>query len=135
MVLSQQMQSAGVYPPFEALSSLSRLMRNGVGEGRTRVDHLPLSAQTFSALARAREVRELEEMVGSEALSETDKSYLRFATAVEQSVFNQRRDEKRDLDATLDRLWNALEKLPRRELTMLPTGLIDQHMNKDEDVS
>ncbi len=132
VVLSQQMQGAGVYPPFEALSSLSRLMRNGVGEGRTRLDHLPLSAQSFSALARAREVRELEEMVGSEALSETDKSYLRFATALEHSVFNQRRDEQRNIDATLDLLWTALAKLPRRELTMLPTGLIDQHMNKDD---
>jgi len=131
VVLSREMQGAGVYPPFEALSSLSRLMRNGVGEGRTRADHQPLSAQIFSALARARQVRELEEMVGSEALSETDKSYLRFATALENSVFNQLRDEKRDLDTTLERMWDSLTKLPSRELTMLSAELIALHMSKE----
>jgi V/A-type H+/Na+-transporting ATPase subunit B len=132
IVLSQEMQGAGIYPPFEALSSLSRLMRNGVGEGRTRADHQPLSAQTFAALARAREVRELEEMVGSEALSETDKSYLRFATALEQSVFHQERDERRDLETTLQRMWESLTKLPRRELTMLPADMIALHLDQDE---
>jgi V/A-type H+-transporting ATPase subunit B len=128
LVLSPEMQAAGVYPPFEALSSLSRLMRNGVGEGRTRADHQALSAQTFAALARARQVRELEEMVGSEALSETDKSYLRFATEVEHSSFQQRQSEARGLDDTLDRLWRALTKLPRRELSMLPAELIEAHL-------
>lgn len=131
LVLSEAMQAAGVYPPFEALSSLSRLMRNGAGEGRTRVDHLALSAQIFAALARAREVRELEEMVGSEALSETDQGYLRFATALERSMLSQRRDEMREIGDTLDRAWEALAKLPRRELTMLSAELIDEHLNKE----
>jgi V/A-type H+-transporting ATPase subunit B len=130
LVLSEAMQAAGVYPPFEALSSLSRLMRNGAGEGRTRADHLALSAQVFAALARAREVRELEEMVGSEALSETDQGYLRFATALERSMLRQRRDEMRGIGDTLDRAWEALAKLPRRELTMLSAELIDEHLNK-----
>jgi V/A-type H+-transporting ATPase subunit B len=128
LVLSADMQGAGIYPPFEALSSLSRLMRNGAGEGRTRADHLPVSAQAFAALARAREVRELEEMVGSEALSETDRSYLRYATELEHTFINQRRDERRELDSTLDRIWSALSKLPRRELSMLPAPMIDEHI-------
>ena len=130
LVLSEEMQAAGIYPPFEALSSLSRLMRNGAGQGRTRSDHLAVSAQTFAALARAREVRELEEMVGSDALSETDQSYLRFSTALEHSMLHQRRDETRGLGDTLDRAWEALSKLPRRELTMLSQELIDEHLNK-----
>ena len=131
LVLSAEMQGSGVYPPFEALSSLSRLMRNGAGEGRTRADHLPVSAQAFAALARAREVRELEEMVGSEALSETDKSYLRFATALEQTFINQRHDERRELDSTLERMWSALGRLPRRELSMLPVAMVDAHLAKE----
>ncbi|HYM96396.1 MAG TPA: V-type ATP synthase subunit B, partial [Candidatus Sulfotelmatobacter sp.] len=131
LVLSEEMEEAGVYPPFEALSSLSRLMRNGAGEGRTRADHLALSAQTFAALARAREVRELEEMVGSDALSETDQSYLRFSAALEHSVLHQRRDEMRGLGDTLDLMWTALAKLPRRELSMLPSHLIDEHLGQD----
>lgn len=134
LVLSQDMQGLGVYPPFDALSSLSRLMRNGAGEGRTRADHPALAAQTFAALARARQVRELEEMVGSDALSETDRSYLRFATALERSVFEQGHDESRSLDATLDRMWQALSKLPRRELTMLAASLIDEHISRSEAV-
>lgn len=131
LVLSAEMQGAGVYPPFEALSSLSRLMRNGAGERRTRPDHLAVSAQAFAALARAREVRELEEMVGSEALSETDKSYLRFASTLEESFLNQRRDERRELNATLDRIWAALSRLPRRELSMLPAGMVDAQIGKE----
>ncbi|HET9781123.1 MAG TPA: V-type ATP synthase subunit B [Candidatus Dormibacteraeota bacterium] len=130
LVLSQEMQGKTVYPPFDALASLSRLMRNGAGEGRTRADHLAVAAQTFAALARAREVRELEEMVGSDALSETDRSYLRFVGAVEQTVFNQRRDQGRALDATLDLMWQALGKLPKRELTMLTVDMIDEHLPK-----
>jgi V/A-type H+-transporting ATPase subunit B len=131
LVLSDEMQAAGIYPPFEALSSLSRLMRNGAGPGRTRADHLALAAQTFGALARAREVRELEEMVGSEALSETDKIYLRFSSALEHSMVHQGRQELRDLEGTLDRMWNALAKLPRRELTMLPADLVAGKLNKE----
>jgi V/A-type H+-transporting ATPase subunit B len=69
-------------------------------------------------------------MVGSDALSETDQSYLRFSTALERSMLHQRRDEMRDLDDTLDRAWEALSKLPRRELTMLSRELIDEHLNK-----
>jgi V/A-type H+-transporting ATPase subunit B len=132
LVLSAEMQAAGVYPPFEALSSLSRLMRNGAGAGRTRADHLAVSAQIFAALARAREVRELEEMVGSDALSETDQSYLRFAVALEGSMLNQRRDEARGLDETLDRGWKALALLPRRELTMVSESVIAEHLDRKE---
>lgn len=131
LVLSEAMQSAGIYPPFEALSSLSRLMRNGAGEGRTRSDHLPLAAQTIASLARAREARELEEMVGSEALSETDHGYLRFSTALERSMLNQRPNERRELSDTLDQMWKALEKLPKRELAMLSPELIAEHMDGD----
>lgn len=132
LVLAEEMQAAGVYPPFEALSSLSRLMRNGAGPGRTRDDHLLVAAQAFSALARAREVRELEEMVGSEALSETDRSYLRYAADLEHSALGQRRDESRTFDQTLDLLWKSLAHLPLRELTMLPVDLVTAHLQDRE---
>lgn len=68
----------------------------------------------------ARQARELAELVGEDALSATDRSYLSFEQAVEQRLLNQRRDEARTLDETLDRAWEALRVLPRRELTMLP---------------
>jgi len=128
VVLSTEAYARGAYPPVEPLSSLSRLMRHGAGPGRTRDDHLDLAAQTLAALARARQVRELAELIGAGALTETDRTYLKFEDAFTQNVMTQRPDERRDLDATLDRAWQALAVLPRRELTMLPAPLVAQKL-------
>jgi len=127
IVLAPDVHARGIYPPIDPLASLSRLMRNGAGPGRTREDHLELAAQVLAALARARQVRELAEIIGTSALSTTDQLYLRFATDFEQRVVNQRRGERRDLDQTLDRCWDAVRVLPRRELTMLSARIIDAH--------
>jgi V/A-type H+-transporting ATPase subunit B len=125
IVLSADMQAAGVYPPVEPLSSLSRLMRKGAGPGRTRDDHLDVAAQTLAALARARQSRELADLVGEDALSVTDRLYVAFEQAVSLRLLDQRRDESRSLEETLDRAWEVLRTLPRRELTMLPNALLD----------
>jgi V/A-type H+-transporting ATPase subunit B len=127
IVLSEEIHSAGVYPPVDALSSLSRSMRSGAGPGRTRDDHLEVAAQLIAGLARARQVRELAELIGHDALSATDAAYLRFAEAVEHSVLDQRVDEARSLEDTLTRCWSALCVLPRRELTMISPALIARH--------
>jgi V/A-type H+-transporting ATPase subunit B len=121
----------GGYPPVDPLSSLSRLMRHGAGPGRTRADHLDLAAQVLAALARARQIGELAELVGTEALSETDRCYLAFAEAFARDFVAQRPDERRDLPDTLDRAWRVLGVLPRRELTMLPADLLDAHLGPD----
>ncbi|HET8660852.1 MAG TPA: V-type ATP synthase subunit B [Micromonosporaceae bacterium] len=125
VVLSAEVYARGVYPPVDPLSSLSRLMRRGAGPGRTRDDHLDVAAQVLAALARARQVRELAELVGETALGPTDRSYLSFSDAFEQGFLAQRTDERRTLDDTLDRAWRALSVLPRRELGMLPAELLD----------
>jgi V/A-type H+-transporting ATPase subunit B len=125
IVLSADMQAAGIYPPIEPLSSLSRLMRKGAGPGRTRADHLDVAAQTLASLARARETRELADLVGEDALSGTDRLYLSFEKAVGERLLDQQRDERRSLEQTLERAWEALRVLPRRELTMLPTTVLD----------
>jgi V/A-type H+-transporting ATPase subunit B len=119
------------YPPVDPLSSLSRLMRHGAGPGRTRADHLDLAAQVLAALARARQVGELAELVGADALSETDRCYLAFAEAFARDFVTQRPDERRDLSDTLDRAWGVLGVLPRRELTMLPVDLLDAYRGPD----
>jgi V/A-type H+-transporting ATPase subunit B len=102
-------------------------MRSGAGPGRTREDHLDVAAQLMSALARARQARDLAELVGAAALSATDRQYLAFSTAFEQRLVDQGRDEIRTLDETLDRAWEVLSVLPRRELTMLPAAQLDAH--------
>jgi V/A-type H+/Na+-transporting ATPase subunit B len=125
VVLSADLHAAGIYPPVDGLASLSRLMRNGAGPGRTRDDHLDVAAQVLAALSRARQARELADLVGEDALSATDRAYLAFADLVEHHMLDQRRDESRSLDDTLDRAWHALGVLPRRELTMVPSALIE----------
>jgi V/A-type H+-transporting ATPase subunit B len=127
IVLSAEAQAHGVYPPVEPLSSLSRLMRSGAGPGRTRADHLDVAAQVMSALARARQARELAELVGAAALSATDQRYLAFETAFRERLVDQGPEELRSLDETLDRAWEVLSVLPRRELTMLPAAQLDAH--------
>ena len=125
IVLSPELYARGVYPPLDALSSLSRFMRRGAGPGRTRDDHLDLAAQLIGALARAREVRELAELVGTTALTDTDRRYLDLAEAFERRFAAQRRDEARSLEDTLDRAWDVISELPRRELTMMTAQALD----------
>lgn len=125
IVLSADISARGVYPPVEPLSSLSRLMRHGAGPGRTRADHLDVAAQLLAALARARQVRELAELVGSTALSATDRRYLAFESAFGRDFVDQRGDERRTIEQTLDLAWRVLSLLPRRELTMLAPDLLD----------
>ncbi len=124
VVLSAEAHARGIYPPVDPLSSLSRLMRHGAGPGRTRDDHLDLAAQSLAALARARQVRDLAELIGVAALSNTDRLYLAFEEAFVAEFVQQRLDESRKLDETLDRAWRALATLPRRELTMVSPELV-----------
>jgi len=127
IVLAADVHARGIYPPIDPLSSLSRLMRGGAGPGRTREDHLDVAAQLLAALARARQVRELAEIVGAAALSATDQLYLDFGTEIEHRLIDQHRGEARSLDETLTRCWDVAGVLPRRELTMLSGTLIDTY--------
>jgi V/A-type H+-transporting ATPase subunit B len=119
IVLSADRHARGLYPPIDALSSLSRLMRKATGAGRTREDHPDVAAQTLAALARAQRARELGELVGIAALSEADRRHLDFERAYADRLIAQGRTERRTLEETLARAWQALSTLPRRELTML----------------
>lgn len=127
VVLSAEVDARGVYPPVDALSSLSRLMRHGAGPGRTRDDHLDVAAQTLAALAAGRRAAELAELIGSAGLSGTDRQYIELQTAFEQVLMNQGSQENRGLAETLDRAWRVLAALPRRELTMLPSRFLDAY--------
>ena len=127
IVLSSETHARGIYPPVDALSSLSRLMRHGAGPGRTRSDHLDAAAQMLAALARARHARELAELVGELALSATDRRYLEFEGAFEHVLVDQGQTENRSLEETLERGWKALRVLPRRDLAMLSAQELDAH--------
>jgi V/A-type H+-transporting ATPase subunit B len=132
VVLSADVYARGVYPPVDALSSLSRLMRHGAGPGRTRDDHLDVAAQTLAALAVARRAAELAELIGTAGLSETDRRYIGLQTAFERVLMNQGAEENRGLAETLGRAWQVLASLPRRELTMLPVRFLDAYYTAGE---
>jgi V/A-type H+/Na+-transporting ATPase subunit B len=127
IVLSPELHAQGIYPPVDALSSLSRLMRHGAGPGRTRDDHLDVAAQILAALAAARRAAELAEIVGPAALSASDRRHQDFDRVFAAEVINQKRTENRSLEDTLSRAWRALGVLPRRELTMLSAQALDAY--------
>jgi V/A-type H+-transporting ATPase subunit B len=126
IVLSEELHVRGVYPPFDPLASLSRLMRLGAGPGRTRDDHLPVAAQLYAALAQARRSADLAEIVGEDALSTGERRYLAFAEAFNARFLAQGRSEPRELEETLARAWEVLSLLPRRELGMVPAAVLDR---------
>jgi len=119
IVLSHELHVRGVYPPFDPLGSLSRLMRLGAGEGKTRNDHLQLAAQLYALVAQARRVSDLAEVVGADALSAGEARYLGFADAFQSGFVGQGVDELRQLDETLDRGWQVASMMPRAALTMV----------------
>ena len=127
LVFSPELHAQGLYPPFDALGSLSRLMRLGAGPGRTREDHLELAAQLYALAAQARRARELAEVLGEDALSDAEHRRLDFAEAMTAEFIGQDRGEGRTLEDTLERGWRVVSRLPRAELTMLSDASLDAH--------
>jgi V/A-type H+-transporting ATPase subunit B len=119
IVLSRDLFRRDIYPPVGVLMSLSRLMKDGVGEGKTRADHMEVSNQLYDAYARAQEVRALSEIVGKAGLTGVDLKYLEFGDAFEQQFLRQEPDENRTLEETLRRAWDVLSTLPESELTKI----------------
>ncbi len=115
IVLSRQLHRRAVFPPIDALPCLSRLMNLGIGEGKTRDDHRAVANQLYAAYAQGRDLRKLVAIVGEEALSEVDRSYLRFADEFEDRFVGQG-DEGRSIEETLDIGWDMMAGLPMGEL-------------------
>jgi V/A-type H+-transporting ATPase subunit B len=121
IVLGRDLSQKGVYPPIMVLPSLSRLMKDGIGEGRTRADHSHLSAQLYAGYARVQDVRALSSVIGEEELTAVDQQYLRFGQAFEREYVNQDFNENRTIDQTLEIGWRLLSMLPQAELTRVTT--------------
>jgi len=129
-VLSRELHRKGVYPPVDVLPSLSRLMNEGIGEGRTRADHLGVSDQCYSAYAEGRDVRSLVAVVGEEALSVRDRLNLKFADVFEERFVTQGVDEDRTIEQTLDLGWELLSMFPEGELKRIDEEYIKQYYKK-----
>lgn len=132
IVLSRELNSAGVYPPIDIPASLSRLMKSGIGKDHTREDHPRVANQLYASYAHALEVRNLASIIGPEELSEADRSYLEFAEALEQRLLGQRQDEDRHIEETLNIAWEVLSQLPAEELTRVSETDLDNHYQRQE---
>ena len=127
IVLSRELDRAGIHPPVAVLPSLSRLMKDGTGKGYTHEDHPALASQLYAAYARATQARVLASVVGEEGLSETDRSYLAFGTEFERRLIDQKRP--RSLEASLEVGWRLLAALPRGELARLSDAQIERYLS------
>jgi len=124
LMVDRSLHRKGIYPPIDPAPSLSRLMKEGIGKGKTREDHREVSDQLYYAFAEGRSFRDLVAVVGEEALSARDKLYLQFADEFERRFINQGVYENRDIDTTLDLGWNLLSVLPDNELKRIDPATI-----------
>jgi len=119
IVLSRELYQKGVNPPINILDSLSRLMKDGIGEKYTREDHQRISNQLFASYAKVQDVRALAKVLGESDLSETDKKYMEFGNVFENKFLSQGKFENRTIEETLDLALEVLKILPEEELTGL----------------
>lgn len=131
VVLSRDLEQQSIYPPIDILPSLSRLMKDGIGEGYTREDHQDLANQLFAAYSKVMEVRDLSQIMGEDDLSEVDKRYMEFGREFEKRFLNQSFEENRSIIESLDLGWELLTILPITELDRLSPKLIDKYLPKD----
>ena len=127
IVLDRALDSVGIYPPVSVLPSLSRLMKDGIGEGYTREDHSSLANQLFSAYAKVQDAVSLASVIGEDELSDIDKKYLEFGKAFENRFINQGANENRSIEETLDLGWKILTLLPESELDRVSDDLIEKY--------
>ena len=127
IVLGRDLNTAGVYPPVSVLPSLSRLMKDGIGEGFTREDHPALSNQLFAAYSKVNDAKSLASVIGEDELSPIDKKYLEFGKAFESKFLTQGTHENRSMAETLDLGWELLSMLPKSELDRVSDDILDKY--------
>ena len=132
IVLDRDLHGQSVYPPISVLPSLSRLMKDGIGEGYTRADHQSVANQLFSSYAKVGDARALASVIGEDELSDLDKQYLKFGRMFEKHFVGQGQEENRTIIQTLDIGWSLLRMLPREELDRIDTKILDEYYDAGE---
>ena len=131
IVLDRGLEQGDVYPPISVLPSLSRLMKDGIGEGYTRADHSAVANQLFASYAQVQDARSLASVIGEEELSALDKQYLAFGKYFEKCFLSQGFDENRSMEETLDLGWTLLSLLPKSALDRVDDQVLDAHYDPD----
>lgn len=127
VVVSRELHTKNIYAPIDVLPSLSRLMGEGIGKGKTREDHKKVSDQMFALYAEGKDLRGLVAIVGEEALSDRDRRKLHFAKAFEEKFVTQGFDEERSIEQSLDIAWELISQIPKEELGKLDKDLIAKY--------
>ena len=127
IVLDRELGSKGIYPPIGILPSLSRLMKDGIGEGFTREDHSILANQLFSSYAKVQDAKSLASVIGEDELSASDKRLLQFGKDFEAKFISQSPYENRSIQKTLDLGWELLSELPREDLDRVDDKTIEKY--------
>ena len=130
IVLSRGLHQQNIYPPVSVLPSLSRLMKDGIGEGNTRADHAHVAAQLYASYAHVQDVRALASVIGEEELPPVDQAYLAFGKSFEHDFIRQGVTENRNFTKTLSIGWRALARLPRQELTRVTVQESDLYLGQ-----
>ena len=133
IVLDRPLHGQSIYPPINILPSLSRLMKDGIGEGFTREDHQDLANQLFSAYAKVGDARNLASVIGEDELSDMDKKYIKFGRAFEEKFLTQGKNENRTIDDTLNLGWELLGMLPKSELDRVSDKTLEKYYRPVED--
>ena len=126
IVIDRSLANKGIYPPINVLPSLSRLMKDGIGEGYTRADHEDLMNQIYESYSKVQDVRNISQIVGEDDLSDVDKKYLEFGEEFERKFLSQAKNENRELEESLDLGWKILKILPRNELHRVSKENLDK---------
>jgi len=132
IVLDRELHQKGIYPPIGVLPSLSRLMKDGIGEGFTRVDHQDVMNQLYASYARVMDARSLASVIGEDELSKIDKTYMQFGNLFEKHYLSQGISINRTIEQTLDLGWHLLSILPKPELDRVDEKMLNLHYNQKE---
>ena len=130
IVLSRDLERKGIYPPIGVFLSLSRMMKEGIGPGKTREDHNNVFMQLYAAYAEGCDLREISTIIGAEALNERDRTYLTVADSFEREFIAQGEFEKRKIEDTLDIGWKLFSVLPEEDLKLISEELIKKYLPK-----
>jgi V/A-type H+-transporting ATPase subunit B len=130
IVLSRSLHQIGIYPPINILSSLSRLMKDGIGKEFTREDHADVANQVFSSYSRVQEIKALAQIIGEDELSYIDRSYMEFGRQLEEKFVRQDFEEYRDLNQSLNLMWELISILPEQELNRIDPSLLKKYLRK-----
>ena len=128
--VSRDLDRAGIYPPIDVLESLSRLMNQGIGPKRTREDHRGMADQLYASYAQGKDVRALSAIVGEEALSATDRKFLKIAQTFEKNFVRQGLNEDRSIEQTLDIGWDVISPLSDTEIKRIKPDLIEKYRKR-----